>query len=95
MPKRATLEGRGLDALMPNLKVNRSSAERKTARLVRKTFLLTPDLVERLDRAIEREGVGKNEFVRYALDTFCKELESDQRKLPVQTREVKIIASGQ
>lgn len=93
MPKRATLEGKGLDVLMPHLRVARGPAGGKTAKLVRKTFLLTPDLVERLDKAIEREGVGKNEFVRYALDTFCKELESEQRRLPVETKEVRTIVT--
>ncbi len=93
MPKRATLEGKGLDVLMPHLRVQRRTAGAKTAKLVRKTFLLTPELVERLDRAIEREAVGKNEFIRYALDTFCRELETRQRKLPVETKEVRTIVT--
>ena len=90
--RRASLEGRGIENLIPHPKSK--PAIKGNARLVHKTFLLTPGLSERLDRAIVEAGVGKNEFVRYALNTFLKELEGGERKLPIQIKEVRTLVSG-
>ena len=87
MVKRATLQGKGLDALIAHPKRSKPTVQTKST-WVHKTFLLTPKLLERLEQAVAREGVGKNEFVRYALDSFLNDLESGRHKLPVQIREV-------
>ena len=66
------------------------TAQRDTAKagdFVRKTYLLTPDLVQRVEALAKQERVGINELVRYLLDTVLTQIEAGETSLekkPVQ-----------
>lgn len=66
------------------------AAERDTAKagdFVRKTYLLTPDMVQRVEALAKQERVGINELVRYLLDAALTKIEAGDvslEKKPVQ-----------
>lgn len=57
----------------------------------RRTFLLTPDLAERIDELAEQYAVEKNALVRYALDAIISDIESGEHELPVKEKVVREI----
>lgn len=50
--------------------------------LVRKTFLMTPDLLERIDVVVEEEQVGISELVRFLLMSSLDAIESGELEIP-------------
>lgn len=66
------------------------TAQRDTAKageFVRKTYLLTPDMVQRVEALAKQERVGINELVRYLLDAALTKIEAGDvslEKKPVQ-----------
>ena len=56
----------------------------RTGRLVRKTLLLTDDLIERLDELADTYNVGKNELARYLLELAIEQVESGAHELPTE-----------
>lgn len=59
--------------------------------LVRKTFLLTADLVTKLHGLAKSENVGVNELVRYLLGTTIEQVNSGQLKVPTKPSKRRII----
>lgn len=56
-----------------------------TPRLLRKTYLMTPDLIRRVQRQAEEAGVGVNEMNRYLLTLALDLVESGQHEIQVTT----------
>jgi hypothetical protein len=59
----------------------------KAGEFVRKTYLLTPDMVQRVETLAKQERVGINELVRYLLDAALTKIEAGDvslEKKPVQ-----------
>ena len=59
----------------------------KAGDFMRKTYLLTPDLVQRVEALAKQERVGINELVRYLLETILTQVEAGEvsiEKKPVQ-----------
>ena len=48
----------------------------------RKTYLLTPDLIERIEILADEERVGINELVRFLLNTSIELIETGQIEIP-------------
>ncbi|MCP5095980.1 MAG: hypothetical protein GY943_10540 [Chloroflexi bacterium] len=48
----------------------------------RKTYLLTPDLIERIEILADEERVGINELVRFLLSTSIELIETGQIEIP-------------
>ena len=67
-----------------------AQAPGRTSRLKRKTYLLTPELIERVAALAEAEQVGINELVRYLLRSALHQVESDEMEIPTRpaTREI-------
>ena len=55
-----------------------------TSSLKRKTYLLTDELIERVEDLAERERVGINELVRFLMDTSLELAESNQLEIPTR-----------
>lgn len=51
---------------------------------IRKTYLITPDLIDRIKGLADRERVGQNELVRYLLAFALEQVESGRHTLPAQ-----------
>ncbi len=60
------------------------AAPEKEAKLQRKTYLLTPALIDRIGAVAGREQVGVNELVRYLLSYALDQVETGQHSLPAQ-----------
>ena len=58
---------------------------------VRKTYLLPPDLIQRIEITAEEERVGISELVNFLLTTSLDLIESGQIEIPTQTAKRKII----
>ena len=59
----------------PAKRANRNKAKRKT-------YLLTPDLIERIEILAEEEHVGINELVRFLLSSSLDRIESGNLQIP-------------
>ena len=59
--------------------------------IVRKTFLLTPDLVTKIDKMAKLENVGVNELVRYLLNEAIEQVNSEQLKVPTKPSKRRIV----
>lgn len=70
---------------------NRRKGTPKPEKWKRRTFLLTPDLAERIDDLAEQYAVEKNALVRYALDVMIAQIESGEHELPVKEKVVREI----
>jgi hypothetical protein len=62
-------------------------------KLIRKTYLLFAEDIERVLKLAEQERVGINELVRYLLNMGCDMIESGDHVLPTKTEEVRRIVS--
>jgi len=51
---------------------------------IRKTYLLTPALIDRIKDLADHERVGQNELVRYLLAFALEQVESGRHTLPAQ-----------
>ena len=56
----------------------------KSGPLKRKTYLMTDDLIARLDATAKGHGIGVNELVRYLCKHGLDELDTGTHKLPVR-----------
>lgn len=65
-----------------------SKDERKaTLRYRRKTYLMTDELIRRIETQARQAGVGVNEMNRYLLTMALDLVESGKHEIPVQTVE--------
>jgi hypothetical protein len=55
-------------------------------KLQRKTFLVTPVLINRINRLSKQQSVGQNELVRYLLEWSLDQVESGAHKIPLKPR---------
>lgn len=78
-----------IDASPANSRQRRATA--KPEKWKRRTFLLTPELAERIDELAEQYAVEKNALVRYALDVMMSQIESGEHELPVKEKVVREI----
>jgi hypothetical protein len=60
--------------------------EELSDKLQRKTFLMTPALIERINRLAKSSSVGQNELVRYLLDWSLEQVEAGTHTLPLKPR---------
>lgn len=51
---------------------------------IRKTYLVTPELIERVKQTADREKVGQNELLRYLLTWALDELDEGNHHLPLE-----------
>lgn len=51
---------------------------------IRKTYLITPALIDRIKNLADHERVGQNELVRYLLTFAVEQVESGRHTLPAQ-----------
>ena len=51
---------------------------------IRKTYLITPELIDRIKGLADQERVGQNELVRYLLAFALEQVESGRHTLPAQ-----------
>lgn len=58
-----------------------------TLRYKRKTYLMTDELIRRIETQAKRKGVGVNEMNRYLLTLALDLVESGQHEISVQTIE--------
>lgn len=56
----------------------------KGGKLQRKTYLMTDDLIARLDTMAKANGIGVNELVRYLCKHGLDQLDTGAHKLPVR-----------
>lgn len=64
----------------------RTPAE-KTGETMRKTYLLSAEIIERVANLAQQERVGVNELARYLLTYALDEIESGRHQLPTQKEE--------
>jgi hypothetical protein len=64
-----------------------TDGRRATLRYRRKTYLITDDLIQRIERQAKKTGVGVNEMNRYLLTLALDLVESGKHEIPVQTVE--------
>lgn len=62
----------------------RKKAPRKKPAMVRKTYILTPDLVERVATTAARERVKINDLVRFLLIASLDMIDSGELALPTK-----------
>jgi len=65
----------------------RDKSASKAGRYYRKTYLLTEDLIARIEQVANDHQVGLSELVRWALRAMLEEVENGQRKIPVTVEE--------
>lgn len=53
----------------------------------RKTYLVTPALIERVRDTAEREQVGQNELLRYLLTWALDQLDQGSHELPIEVQQ--------
>lgn len=56
--------------------------------LKRKTYLLTPRIIRRVERMAEKNDIGINELARYLLTWALDQHESGEAELPVTTKTI-------
>ena len=61
-----------------------ATTKSKGGPLKRKTYLMTDDLIARLDATAKAHGIGVNELVRYLCKHGIDELDTGTHKLPVR-----------
>ncbi|MDT8306455.1 MAG: hypothetical protein RRC07_11005 [Anaerolineae bacterium] len=64
---------------------------RRRNRLQRKTYLLTPDLVDHIAELAEQERVGINELVRWLLREALAQIESGDLVIPTRPANRQIV----
>lgn len=64
---------------------------RTKPKAVRKTYLLPPDLIQRIEITAEEERVGISELVNFLLTTSLDLIESGQIEIPTQTARRRIV----
>lgn len=52
--------------------------------LVRKTYLLTPDLISHIETLADNEQVGVNELVRFLLSSAVEQVKAKQLRIPTK-----------
>lgn len=57
----------------------------------RKTYLLPPPLIERIDALAEEERVGISELVTYLLSTSVEMIETGELEIPTRTAKRQIV----
>jgi len=62
-----------------------AAPSKNSPRLMRKTYLMTDDLIRRVERQAEAAGVGINEMNRYLLTVALDLVESGQHEIQVTT----------
>ena len=62
----------------------KDQGDQKADKWKRKTYLLTDELVERIQAAQVAQGVPINEFIRFGLTYFLDQLESGELELPTE-----------
>ena len=60
-------------------------ADQTAPRLMRKTYLMTPELIRRVQRQADEAGVGINEMNRYLLALALDLVESGEHEIQVTT----------
>ena len=67
-----------------------SSSRKRKAPIKRKTYLLTPELIEQIEIMAEEERVGINELVRFLLRTSLEMIETGEVEIPTRpaTRQI-------
>lgn len=63
----------------------------KAGRYYRKTYLLTEELIARIEQVANEHRVGLSELVRWALETVLDEVETGRREIPVTVEEKHVI----
>ena len=63
----------------------------RTSRLKRKTYLLTPELIDRIASLADEEQVGINELVRYLLRSALYQIEADEMEIPTRPARRQIV----
>ncbi len=53
----------------------------------RKTYLVTPELIERVKNTADREQVGQNELLRYLLTWALDQLDAGHHQLPLEVEQ--------
>lgn len=56
----------------------------KGGKLTRKTYLMTDELISRLEKTAKAHGIGINELIRYLCKHGLDELDTGVHKLPVR-----------
>lgn len=64
--------------------VEKAKPPTKTGTYTRKTFLMTDELIQRIQSVADRENVGQNELVRYLLDLGLQQVEEGSHELPTR-----------
>ncbi|MBP8003202.1 MAG: hypothetical protein KA314_29185 [Chloroflexi bacterium] len=59
--------------------------------LRRKTYLLTPDLIEQIEALADRERVGINELVRYLLGMALEQVDTGRLNVPTSPGKRRIV----
>ena len=89
MPKRKhDLASKLSNTQTPGWKEQITPAKTKSASYIRKTYLVTPELIERIKSTSIREQVGQNELVRYLLTWALDRLDEGDHNLPVEVEQV-------
>lgn len=68
----------------PQLEQPKAAEPPEQGVIVRKTFLLTRDLIAKIDGMAKSENVGVNELVRYLLGVAIEQVHSQQLKVPTK-----------
>lgn len=70
--------------------VQKQPSRKKRNKAVRKTYLLTPDLIERIEEVAEEEQVAINELVRFLIRSALNQIEDGQLVIPTAPGKRKI-----
>jgi hypothetical protein len=93
----AEREDRGRDTASRRTRARDADDERRAARrrrasaLMRKTYLLTPELVDHVADLAESERVGINELVRFLLRSSLELVENGELEIPTQPARRQIV----
>jgi hypothetical protein len=86
------------DTIMPSAPQQETDEERPRRRQQpdrlkpkRKTYLLPPPLIERIDALAEEERVGISELVTYLLSTSVEMIETGELEIPTRTAKRRIV----
>ena len=66
-------------------------AEERESPLKRKTYLLTPELIEQIAALAEAERVGINELVRFLLRSALEQVVTDEMEIPTRPAKRRIV----
>lgn len=103
MPKQAELSKKlgsqpsWKDTIAPTAEPVKKSKSNGTSpskqKMIRKTYLLYQNDIDRVAQLAQDENVGINELTRYLLNLGCELVESGQHQLPTTTQEVRKIVT--